>query len=768
MTILVTKRNGSQEPLDLNKLHKVVLWACEGLSGVSASDVEMSAQLNFRNGIKTSEIQEALIRSAAEKISEDKPNYQFVAGRLISYGLRKQVYGQFEPPTIIDHVHSVVEAGFYDKILLDVYDEQEWQQMQDHIDHDRDLLFAYAGMEQLRGKYLVKNRATGEILETPQMLYMLVAAYLFQRYPKETRMDWVLEFYDYASKHVINLPTPILAGVRTPQRQFASCVLIESDDDLKSIAATGSAIMLYVSQKAGIGIGGGKLRPVNSQVRNGDAVTTGVMPYYRYWQDAVKSCSQGGVRGGSATLYYPWFHGEVEDLLVLKNNAGTHENRLFHLDFDIQLNRLFYQRFIDNKHVYLFNHKDVPGMYEAFFSDQEKFEELYERAEKNPRLKKKKVRARDLMELFVKNRAEVGRIYNMNVDNVNTQGPFIPEVAPVRMSNLCTEVVLPTKPIYNVDDPTGEIATCILGAYNLGHIKAPEDFKRPAQLLVRALDELIDLQTYPMEAARNATHSRRFLGIGVVNLAYWLAKNDLTYQHIDEEGLQRVDELFEGMSYWTIKASIELAQEKGACDKINDTRYAQGLFPHKLRKKNIDELVSFVERYDWNALEEDAKKYGLRNSTLMACMPGESSAQLLNATNGVEPAQSLVTIKQSKDGILAQVVPEIRRLKNKYDLRWDQRSPRGYLKIMAVIQKWIDQAISVNTSYNPEFYEDAKLPMRELIADILFHYKYGGKTLYYNNIHDGAGEHNVEVKKADAPVQVQVPEQDDYCETCSI
>lgn len=771
MTILVTKRNGTQEPLDLNKLHKVVLWACEDLSGVSASDVEMSARVNFRNGIKTSEIQEALIRSAAEKISEETPNYQFVAGRLISYGLRKHVYGQFEPPTIHEHVQSVVAAGFYDSKLLELYDEAEWAKMEKHIDHDRDLLFAFAGMEQMRGKYLVKNRYTNEILETPQMMYMLVAAFLFQRYPKETRMDWVLEFYDYASKHVINLPTPILAGVRTPQRQFASCVLIDSDDDLNSIFTTAHIIGLYVSQKAGIGINGGRLRPVGSPVRNGDAVTTGVIPYYRVWQDSVKSCSQGGVRGGSATLYFPWFHGEVEELIVLKNTEGTHENRLRMMDYGIQLNGLFYDRFLNNEYLHVFNHNEVPGLYDAFFADQKLFRELYEKAERNPRIKKKKIKARDLFGLIAKNRVDTGRIYIMNVDNVNEQGSFRAELASVRMSNLCAEVVLPTKPLFSINDVNGEIATCILGAYNLGMIKHPDDFKRAAELLVRALDELIDLQSYPLPAAERATLRRRFLGIGVVNFAYWMAKNDLKYQDIEATGLAKIDELFEAMSYYTIKASIDLAEEKGACEWVGDTKYSLGIFPKDVRKKAVDELVPHVERFDWDTQKERVLKFGIRNSTLMACMPGESSAQTLNATNGFEPAQNLVTIKQSKDGIMAQVVPEIRRLKNKYDLRWDQKSPQGYLKIMAVAQKHIDQAMSINTSYNPEHYENTKIPMRDVMVDILTHYKYGGKTLYYNNVYDGAGEENVE-SKVKGTIQNETLSSTqadaDYCETCSI
>lgn len=768
MTILVTKRNGTQEPIDLNKLHKVVLWACEGLSGVSASDVEMSAQLNFRNGIKTSDIQEALIRSAAEKICEETPNYQFVAGRLINYALRKQVYGQFEPIDLKEHVERVIVSGFYDKALLELYDEFEWDCMQKHIDHDRDMSFAFAGMEQMRGKYLVKNRYTSEILETPQMMYMLIAAFLFQRYPKETRMDWVLEFYDYASKHVINLPTPILAGVRTPQRQFASCVLIEADDDLGSIFTTAHAIGLYVSQKAGIGIGGGRLRPVGSPVRNGDAITTGVVPYYRVWQDAVKSCSQGGVRGGSATLYFPWFHGEIEDLVVLKNNEGTHENRLRMLDYGVQMNGFFYERYLTNQPIHLFNHREVPGLYEAFFADQVLFKELYEKAERNPRIKKKKIKARDLMHSIVKNRGDTGRIYIMNVDNVNEQGSFRPELAPVRMSNLCTEITEPTIPLKSIDDPDGEIATCILGAYNLAHIKHAEDFKRPAELLVRALDELIDLQSYPVPAAQRATQSRRFLGIGVVNFAYWLAKNDLTYQDIDTEGLMKVDELFEAMSYYTIRASVDLAIERGPCSAWRDTKYSLGQVPMDLRKKAVDELIPHIERQEWRVLRDDMITFGIRNSTNMACMPGESSAQTLNATNGMEPAQQLVTIKQSKDGILAQVVPEIRRLKNKYDLRWDQKSPNGYLRIMAVAQKHIDQAMSINTSYNPVHYHNEKIPMKDLVLDILTHYKYGGKTMYYNNVYDGAGEENVELKLKGSQALNQEIQQDEYCETCSI
>lgn len=753
--ILVQKRSGKQEPLDLTKLHKVVMWACEGVTGVSASEVEMRAHLQFGSNklVKTSDIQEALIKAAADLISEDAPNYQYVAGRLINYHLRKGVYGQYEPIPFLDHIKKNIDAGFYDPVFLTAYTEEELNELGAYIKHDRDMDLAYAGMEQMRGKYLVKNRYTGEILETPQMEAMLIAAFLFQAYPKETRLDWVKDYYDAISTHDLSLPTPIMAGVRTPQRQFSSCVLIETGDDLNSIFTSAHAIGLYVAQKAGIGINAGALRAVGSKIRNGDATSTGVIPFWRVLQDAVKSCSQGGVRGGAATMYYPWWHYEVEDLLVLKNSEGTEFNRLRQMDYGIQFNKLAYERLLKGEEVSLFSPSEVPGLFEAFYADQDQFREIYERAERNTRLRKKKIKASDLFSLFMTQRKNTARVYCQNVDHSNEHGSFIEELAPIRMSNLCTEVTLPTKPLYRIDDPNGEIALCILSAINWGKIKSKEDFERPARLAVRALDALINLQEYPVDAAAKAAIQRRSLGIGIINFAYWLAKNNLTYQDIDEAGLALIDEYAEAWSYYLIKASVDLAEEQGACALNGETKYSLGVLPIDTYKAEVRELVPHVERMPWDELRVRLRKFGIRNSTLMALMPAETSAQIANATNGIEPALKLVTSKQSNDGVLPQVVPEFRRLKNKYDLRGTHKSPLGYLKIMAVLQKYIDQAISVNTSYNPAFYPDEQIPMSELLQHLVLSYRWGIKTLYYMNVEDGAGE-------------LEVPQE--HCESCVI
>jgi ribonucleoside-diphosphate reductase alpha chain len=576
----------------------------------------------------------------------------------------------------------------------------------------------------------------------------------------------VKDFYDAISKFEISLPTPIMAGLRSPQKQFSSCVLIEAGDSLDSISATSSAIVKYVSQKAGIGIGAGRIRAIGSPIRQGDTSHTGVIPFYKHFQSAVKSCSQGGVRGGAATLYYPIWHLEVEDLLVLKNNKGTEDNRIRGLDYAVQFNKVMYERLLSGGNISLFSPSDVPGLYEVFFVDVEKFRYLYEQAERNPKIRKKVVSAIDLFSSFMQERKDTGRIYLMNVDHANDHGAFIKELAPIRQSNLCCEINLPTKPLNDINDPEGEISLCTLSAINWGKINDPADFERPCTLAVRALDELLDYQDYPVLAAKNSTMARRPLGVGIINLAYWLARNDLSYQHIDHDGLTKLHGFTEGWSYYLIKASVELAKEKGACPKSNETKYGQGIMPIDTYKKEVDELASPAYRFDWDTLRADARKYGIRNSTLMALMPSETSAQISNATNGIEPPRSLVSVKQSKDGVLKQVVPEVRKLKKKYDLLWDQKSPEGYLKICAVLQKFIDQGISVNTSYNPKFYEDEKIPMSEMLGHLILAYKWGTKQLYYFNTLDGAGEYEASNLAMDqlAPGQVD----DEECESCKL
>lgn len=763
--IQVTKRNGKKEPLDIEKLHKVVFYACEGITGVSPSEVEIKSQIQFYNGMKTSEIQETLIKAAADLITDETPNYQYVGGRLINYALRKEVYNGYNEFTVKQLVEKNTKLGFYDTELINYYDDDEWTKINSFVNHKRDESLTYVAMEQLRGKYLVQNRVTNQIFETPQMCYILIAATLFHSYPKESRLKWIKDYYDAISNHDISLPTPVMAGVRTPQRQFSSCVLIESDDSLDSINATTSAVVKYVSQKAGIGIGGGKIRAIGSPVRNGDAYHTGIIPFYKMFQSAVKSCSQGGVRGGAATIYYPAWHLEVEDLLVLKNNKGTEENRVRHMDYGVQFNKLMYERLITGGDITLFSPKDVPGLYDAFFANQDKFRELYIKAEADTSLRKKTIRASELFSSFMEERKSTGRIYLQNVDNANDHGSFLPELAPIRQSNLCAEINLPTTPLTHLNDPDGEISLCTLSAINWGNIKVVEDFESVCTLAVRGLDALLNYQDYPVLAAKNSTKKRRPLGVGIINFAYWLAKNNLTYQHIDASGLCLVDEWAEAWSYYLIKASADLAIEQGAPSGNLETKYGHGITPNQTYKKDLDDLIPHVERMDWNKLREQLKEHGIRNSTLMALMPAETSAQIANATNGIEPPRAYISVKQSKHGVLKQVVPEYKKLKNKYDLLWDQESPEGYLKIMAVLQKYIDQGISVNTSYNPKFYDDDKIPMSIMLQHMLMFYKYGGKQLYYFNTNDGQGEIDVSAmfEANEEPII-----DDEECESCTI
>ena len=771
--ITILKRDGSREELDLEKMHKVVFYACKDVTGVSASQVELNSHIQFYNGIETKDIQETLIKAAADLITEETPNYQWVAGRLINYHLRKLVYNSFTPPHLSTIARTNVDLGYYDKNFFAVYNDFEINQLDSYIKHDRDENIAYVGMEQFRGKYLAQNRVTGQIFETPQIAYMMIAATLFSTYPSTTRIRYVKEYYDAISNFDISLPTPIMAGLRTPQRQFSSCVLIETDDSLDSINATSSAIVKYVSQKAGIGIGAGSIRAIGSPIRNGDASHTGVIPFFKLFQSSVKSCSQGGVRGGAATLYYPIWHLEVEELLVLKNNKGTESNRVRHMDYGVQFNKLMYERLLTGGNITLFSPSDVPGLYEAFFDDQDKFKELYENAERTVK-RQTVVPAADLFGTFMEERKNTGRIYLMNVDHANTHGAFKPEVAPIKQSNLCCEINLPTKPLTGFNDHEGEISLCTLSAINWGNIKTPKDFERVCRLAVRGLDELLDYQNYPVIAAELSTMKRRPLGIGIINFAFWLAKQDLRYQDIDKNGLAIVDEWAEAWSYYLIKASADLAIDKGNIDGIYETKYGDGITPNQTYKKELDELIPHKERQDWKGLRKQLKESGIRNSTLMALMPAETSAQISNSTNGIEPPRAFVSVKQSKHGVLKQVVPGYPRLKNKYDLLWDQKSPEGYLKIMAVLQKYIDQGISVNTSYNPAFFEEEKIPMSVMLQHLVMFYKYGGKQLYYFNTNDGQGEIDVTSTKVNEFGEQLLErdsfetetEYDDYCESC--
>lgn len=761
--INITKRNGSLEPFDLDKVHRVLEWATEGITAVSISEIELKANIQLFDKIPAYDIHELLIKSAAELICESTPNYQYVAARLINYKLRKEVYGQYEPWNLYDIVSANIKRSVYDSAILDNYTKEELDQINTFIKHERDDTFTFVGMEQFRGKYLVQDRSTKTPFETPQVLYAMIAATLFASYPKGERLRWVKEYYDAISQFYISLPTPIMAGVRTPTRQFSSCVLIESADSLDSINSTATSVVRYISKKAGIGIGAGSIRALGSRIGDGSVVHTGLVPFLKYFQSAVKSCSQGGVRGGAATVYIPVWHLEFEDLVVLKNNKGTEENRVRHMDYAFQFNKTMYERLLTGGNITLFSPHDTPGLIDAFYADQKKFKELYEQYEADSSIRKKVMSAIDVFSAFINERKDTGRIYLMNVDHANEHGSFIPELAPIRQSNLCCEINLPTKPLRSADDENGEISLCTLSAINWGLINDPKEFEKYCTLSVRSLDALLDYQGYPIPAAEKSTKNRRPLGVGIINLAYFLAKRGLKY---NELALPVVDEYAEAWSYYLIKASADLAAERGPIPLNTETKYGYGILPIDTYKRDVDGLVAHKERFDWSGLREQLKQSGIRNSTLMALMPAETSAQISNSTNGIEPPRALVSYKQSKDGVMAQVVPGYHHLKNKYDLLWDQKTPEGYLKICAVLQKYIDQGISVNTSYNPEHFDEGKVPMSQLIKDIVMFYKMGGKQLYYNNTNDLSGE----LKDDEDVVEMLAESTDDEsdCDSCKI
>ena len=737
-TLHVTKRDGNRAPLDLDKIHKVLTWAAEGLDNVSVSEVELRAQIQLNEGITTSDIHETLIKSAADLISENTPDYQYMAARLNIFHLRKKAYGQFEPPALYDQVARLVDSERYDRHLLEDYTQAEFQEMDSFTEHSRDLNFAYAAVKQLEGKYLVQNRVTGEVFESPQFLYVLIGACLFANYDKSIRMDYIRRFYDAVSTFKLSLPTPIMAGVRTPTRQFSSCVLIETDDSLDSINAAAGAIVKYVSQRAGIGINAGRIRALGSPIRGGEAFHTGCIPFYKHFQTAVKSCSQGGVRGGAATLFYPIWHMEVESLLVLKNNRGVEENRVRHLDYGVQLNKVMYERLIKGGNITLFSPSDVPGLYDAFFEDQVKFEQLYVKYENDPQIRKQTIKAAELFSILMQERASTGRIYIQNVDHCNTHSPFDSTVAPIRQSNLCLEIALPTKPLKEINDPEGEIALCTLAAFNLGAIENLDELEELADIIVRALDNLLSYQDYPMPAAEISSMSRRTLGVGVINYAYYLAKNGVKYS--DGSALGLTHQTFEAIQYYLLKASSKLAQEVGPCEKFNETTYSKGILPIDTYKKELDAVCNEELRYDWEALRSEIKTHGLRNSTLTALMPSETSSQISNATNGIEPPRGYISVKASKDGILKQVVPDFENIKGNYELLWQWPNNDGYLQLVGVMQKFVDQAISANTNYDPSKFEGGKVPMKVLLKDLLSSYKLGLKTLYYHNTRDGADD----------------------------
>ena len=759
---MIIKRDGTSEHLNIDKIHKVVMHACEGLAGVSSSQIEMNANLQFYDGMSTAEIQEILVRSANDLISLENPNYQFAASRLLSYGLYKQVFGEFHAMSFRKMINLNIERGVYDPEILAKYSAEEIERMDSYLHHKRDENFTYAGLRQVVDKYLVQDRSSGEIFETPQFMYMMIAATLFANYPKEDRMHYVRRYYDATSLFRINIPTPVMAGVRTPVRQFASCVLVDSDDTLDSIFSSDMAIGRYTAQRAGIGINAGRIRGVNSKIRGGEVAHTGIIPFLKKFESTVRCCTQNGVRGGSATTHFPFWHQEIEDILVLKNNKGTEDNRVRKLDYSIQLNKTMYERLLSGGEITLFSPHDVPGLYEAYFGDSDAFKEMYEMYERKTSIKKKKIDAMELFSALIKERAETGRIYIMNVDHCNTHSSFKDTVY---MSNLCQEITLPTKPLQHIDDENGEIALCILSAINVGVIKSLDDLEELCDLAVRALEEIIDYQRYPIKAAEISTKARRSLGIGYIGLAHYLAKNKVNYA--DENAWKLVHDLTEAFQYYLLKASNELAKERGACEYFNRTKYSDGILPIDTYKKDVDAVVENNLNYDWDSLRNDIREFGLRHSTLSAQMPSESSSVVSNATNGIEPPRGYLSVKKSKKGPLKQIVPQYQSLKQYYTLLWDMPSNEGYINIVAVIQKFFDQAISGNWSYNPTQYADNEVPMSVMLQDLLNTYKYGWKTSYYQNTYDYK-EDPSELKEEVELAQPLLVEEDELCEACAI
>ena len=762
--IKVRKRDGSETALNLDKIHKVVEEACEGLgSGVSASQVEMNSGLQFFDGIETKDIQEILVRSASDLISLEAPNYQFVAARLLLYGVYKQVFGSEWVrglPSVYDHALHCTNKGVYDDDILGKYSREEWDKINSWIDHERDMLFTYAGLRQVVDKYLVQDRSSGTVYETPQYMYMMIAVTLFQNYT-DNRLEYVRRYYNAISKHKINIPTPIMGGVRTPMRQFASCVLVDADDTLDSIFSSDMAIGRYVAQRAGIGINAGRIRGINAKIRGGEVQHTGVVPFLKKFEATVRCCTQNGIRGGSATVHFPIWHQEIEDIIVLKNNKGTEDNRVRKLDYSIQTSKLFYERFITNGDISLFSPHDVPGLYDAFGTDA--FDDLYQSYELDGSIPRKTIGAQELILDILKERAETGRLYLMNIDHCNSHSSFLDKV---NMSNLCQEITLPTTPLQHIDGG-GEIALCILSAINVGKINKLDDLENLCDLAVRGLEELIDYQNYPVSAAEKSTLARRSLGIGYIGLAHYLAKHGYKYE--DPAAWKAVHDLSESFQFYLLKSSNEIAKEKGQCEYFNRTKYAEGILPIDTYKRDIDEFCGAELNHDWESLRTSITTHGLRHSTLSAQMPSESSSVVSNATNGIEPPRDYLSIKKSKKGPLKQIVPQYGTLKNNYTLLWDMESNRGYVNVVAVMQKFFDQAISGNWSYNPENYPDNEVPVSVMAQDFLTTYKYGWKTSYYQNTHDMKNDEVVDEKSELNNILSELEQAEEgECESCAV
>ena len=734
MDIKILKRDGRLEQYQADKVNKPVQWACEGLKTAYPSQILMAASRSIYDGITSDALHEELINAAAGLISEEYPDTQYAAGRLLIFQMRKRAFGQFLPPHLYDHVKTHVEAGRYDAELLTAYTWDEYQELNNVLDHSKDLDLTYIAARQLQKKYLLQNRVTGQLYESPQQAFILIPMALFSNYPSKQRMGLIKRFYTALSNGKISLPTPIMAGARTPTRQFSSCVKIDSGDSLDSINATASAIVKYISQRSGIGINAGRIRAKGSSIRNGEAEHTGLIPFIKHFHSAVKSCSQGAVRDGSATLFFPLWHYEVEDLIVLKNNKGTEESRCRGLDYGVQINDFLYNRLKTGGEIALFSPSDVPGLYDAFFQDQPRFAELYEQYEADPDVRKKVVKAADLFGLLGMERAATGRIYLMNVDHANN-GPFDAKTATIYLSNLCLEICLPTAPLEDVNDVNGEIALCTLAAFNVGALEDLDELEELSELIIRLLDALLDYQNYPVPAGQRGGLDRRALGVGVTGFATYLAKHGKRYS--DDSGLEVTHQLFESMQYWLLKASNTLAKEFGPCPKFHETTYSKGVLPIDRYCKNLDKLGTFDYLHDWEGLRADILTHGLRNSTVTAIMPCETSSAVTNSINGIEPPRGLVMYKTNKDAVMAQVVADYETLKDVYECVWDIKSNRGYLNLVAIMQKFVDQSISANTNHDPARYPNGRVPIQVVLKEILYAHHLGIKTLYYHNTRDG-------------------------------
>ena len=770
--ITVVKRSGEREPLHIEKWQAQVAKVCKSIADVSQSMIEIKAQLHFYDGITTKEIDGITLRAIVDLIDvEQNPdvghtNYQYVAGKQRLSMLRKDVYGQYEPPHLYEIVKKNVSTGLYTPELLEWYSEEDWNRMNDIIDHDKDEQYSYAAIEQLIEKYLVRNRATKEIYETPQVRYMVAAATVFHKEePNAARMRYIKDYYNCASDGLFTLATPVLAGLGTPTKQFSSCVLIRSDDDLDSIFASGEMMAKYASKRAGIGLEIGRLRPLGAPIRGGEVMHTGMIPFLKKWFGDLRSCSQGGIRNASATVFYPIWHYQFDDLIVLKNNQGTEETRVRHMDYGVVLSAFFWRRFKNKEQITFFDPNEVPDLYEAFYKNTELFEELYVKYERRKDLRKKQMSAEDVFKGgILKERTDTGRIYLVFIDNVMNQGPFDPEYHAIYQSNLCCEILLPTSPFKRLDDPDGRIALCTLGSINWGAFRNPEDMRRACRILQRSLCNILDYQDFLSIQSKLSNDEIQPLGIGITNLAYWHAKR--SHKYGEKEALQEVKSWMEHQAFYLTEATVELAKERGKCLHSDKTRYGQGVFPWELRAKAVNELTNFTPELDWETLRTNMKQYGVRNATLMAVAPVESSSVVINSTNGIEMPMSLITVKESKAGSLTQVVPEYHKLKNKYQLMWDQTDCVGYLKTSAVIAAYVDQSISTNTFYNPAHHPDRKVPTTLIAKNLMLAHRWGLKTFYYSLINK-LGSKGVDEESEQKLEAIDFDDESD-CESCKL